>query len=209
MYEIIPGILEKDWREIEKKIELVKGFAPVIHIDIIDGKFVDNTTFLDPEPFKKYSGHVSFELHMMVDEPINYLEPFYNAGFRRFIGHVEKMSDQTEFVAKGQLMGEVGLALDGKTSINVIKVDLSDLDTLLIMGINAGFSNQSFVEDYSKKIQLVKDKTWIPVEVDGVINDQTIVLAKKSGATRFVTTSFLFNGNPQEQYEKLQKAVDL
>src|SRR3972149_3834684 len=107
MYKIIPGILEKEWSEIEKKIEIAKSFADTIHIDIIDGKFSPNTTFFDPKPYEKYSKDLFLEVHMMVDNPISYLKPFAAAGFKRFLGHVEKMSDQTEFVAQGQLFGEV------------------------------------------------------------------------------------------------------
>ena len=87
---IIPGILESQWPEIEKKIELVLPFAKTIHIDLIDGKFAPHTTFMEPLPFSKYTKNAEFELHMMVEEPINYLKPFAQAGFRRFIGHVEK-----------------------------------------------------------------------------------------------------------------------
>ena len=140
MYEIIPGILEKDWDSIQRKIELVKPFAKTIHIDIIDGKFAPNTTFLDPKPFEKYSKDIFFELHMMVEEPINYLKPFADAGFKRFLGHIEKMSNQAEFVAQGQMLGEVGLAVDGETPLHEVGVSIDDLDALVIMAIKAGFS---------------------------------------------------------------------
>jgi ribulose-phosphate 3-epimerase len=142
--EIIPGILEKEWKDIERKIELVKGFTQVIHIDILDGKFADNTTFLDPAPFRKYSSDILFELHMMVDDPIQYVQPFADAGFKRFLGHVEKMPSVPEFVAKTQLLGEVGLAIDGPTSLEKVHVPYEDIDCLLFMTITAGFSGQSF-----------------------------------------------------------------
>lgn len=208
MIEIIPGILEKDWREIERKIELVRPFAKTIHIDIVDGKFAANTTFLDPKPFAKYTNPSSgqalfFELHMIVEEPINYLKPWAGVGFRRFLGHVEKMGNQAEFIAQGQMLGEVGLALDGPTALDTIGVAVDDLDALLFMGIKAGFSGQALVEDYVKKMEILKDTTWIPLAVDGGINDQTIVKAAQMGATRFVSTSFLFNGDPKAQYDLL------
>src|SRR3989344_8670956 len=140
--KINPGILKKNWAEIEKKIELVKSFTDTIQIDIIDGKFAPNTTFLDPKPYEKYSKDLFLEVHLMVNNPISYLRPFADVGFKRFLGHVEKMPDQTEFVALGQLLGEVGLAIDGKTPLDAIKVPYEDLDMILIMTINAGFSGQ-------------------------------------------------------------------
>lgn len=203
--EVIPGILEKEWSEIERKIKLVKPFAKTIHIDILDGKFAPNTTFLDPTPFRKYTGELFFELHMMVEEPTQYLKPFAQAGFKRFLGHVEKMSDQTEFVAQGQLLGEVGLAIDGPTPLSLITVPFEDLDCILIMTIKAGFSGQSFMQEHLEKVKTLRQAPFnkvqgrqgkqIPIEVDGGVNDQTIKPAKQAGTTRFISTSFLFSSN--------------
>src|SRR3989338_9722922 len=206
-HRIIPGILEKDWPSIEMKIQQVLPFAKAIHIDLIDGKFAPSATFMDPQPFKKYTKDAFFELHMMVEEPINYLKPFSDAGFQRFIGHIEKMSDQVEFVAKGQLLGEVGLGIDQDSELDKIEVSFSDLDILLFITIKSGASNQEFAEKNLEKIKKTREKTFIPIEVDGGINDQTIFLAKKSGADRFVTTSFIFKEAPQEQYKILQETL--
>jgi len=217
MYEVIPGILEKEWTEIERKINLVKSFAKTIHIDIIDGIFAPNTTFLDPTPFAKYSKDPStgsgqaliFEVHLMVEEPIQYLKPFADAGFKRFLGHLEKMSDQEEFVAQGQLLGEVGLAVDGPTDLSAVKVPYSDLDSILVMTIKAGESGQMFVPDYLKKVEILRSaQNDMVIEADGGINDKTNIQARNAGATRFVANSFLFNSqNPKTQYQLLQNQV--
>lgn len=207
MNSIIPGILETEWSEIEKKLEAVKPFAKTVHIDIIDGKFSPHTTFLDPEPFKKYSSEFVFELHMMVEDPTQYLEPFAQAGFKRFLGHIEHMNDVVEFVAKGQQLGEVGLALDGPTHIEVLKdINLNDLDALLIFTADkVGESGQEMIEE---RLQKIRDlEALIPIEVDGGINSETIKKAFEAGATRFITTGYLFEGNPEEQYKKLQEAL--
>jgi len=218
MYEIIPGILEKEWVEIEKKINLAKQFSKNIHVDVIDGKFAPNTTFLDPKPFAKYSNPSTgsglfFEVHLMVEEPINYLKPFADAGFKRFLGHIEKMSDQIEFVAQGQLLGEVGLAIDGQTNLSAVKVPYEDLDTILIMAIKAGESGQMFSPEYLKKVEILRKaqddtRADMRIEIDGGINDKTIIQAKNAGATRFIANSFIFNSqNPQAQYQLLQNQV--
>ena len=135
MNEVIPGILEKEWSAIERKLELLKSFAKTVHIDIIDGKFADNTTFLDPGPFKKYEKDFLLEVHMMVDNPLQYLKPWAEAGFQRFLGHIEKMPDPVEFVAQGQLLGAVGLAIDGPTSLDVLNdLNLSSRTTTCATG---------------------------------------------------------------------------
>lgn len=207
MFEIIPGILEKEWEKIEEKIEIVKPFAKTIHIDLLDGKFADNTTFLDPTPFKKYSDDIFFELHMMVEDPLSYVESWAEAGFRRFIGHVENMPDQVAFVATAQRFGEVGLAVDGPTPLEKITVPFPDLDTVLCMTIKAGFSGQKFDEKHLEKVKIVKE-SLLPIEVDGGITDETIVIAANAGARRLITTSFIYGSdNPKQAFEKLHHCI--
>src|SRR3989338_8998602 len=208
MVEIIPGVLETEWVEIEKKINIIRTFSKIIHIDIIDGKFAPVSSFFDPSPFSNFKD-ISFEAHLMVEEPIRYLKPFANCGFKRFIGHVEKMSDQAEFVAEGEVLGEVGLALDSATSLDAIKVPVDDLDFVTVMTVKAGLSGQSFMQDMLGKVEdLSRVHPDIKIEVDGGINDKTIVDAFKKGAKRFVATSFLFgNQNPSEQYEVLANSL--
>lgn len=205
--QIIPGILEKDLSLIEAKIESVKSFANTIHIDLIDGKFASNTTFMDPSPFSKYSKDFNLEVHLMVENPLQYLESFANAGFRRFIGHIEKMENLDEFIAKGQTLGEVGLALDLDTNIDKINISYDDLDLVLLMGAKAGDSGEEFNPQILEKIKSLRLETVIPIEVDGGVNDKTIVDIRNAGAQRVVTTSFLFNGNPIANFETLTKLV--
>jgi len=119
------------------------------------------------------------------------------------------MPDQEEFAAQAQLLGEVGLAIDGPTDLSVIKVPYEDLDCILVMTIKAGQSGQMFNPKYLKKVEMLKQVQHdIGIEVDGGINDQTILKARKAGANRFVSTSFLFsNSNPQKQYEMLKEIL--
>jgi ribulose-phosphate 3-epimerase len=226
MYEIIPspGTDDKAFEEIEKKISLVRPFVKTIHIDVCDGKFAPSVTFSDPEPFKKLTKDLPedesgwstgekglyFEVHLMVEDPIAHIKKWADAGFRRFIGQVEKMPSQEEFVAESQMYGEVGLAVDGPTPLDAVKVNYEDLDVVLFYtGDKAGFSGKPFQEDRLEKVKaLRKLNEYLPIEVDGGINDETIEIAAAAGVTRFVTTGFLFGLNsPEEQYMLLEKKL--
>lgn len=209
MVKIIPGILEKTWEEIEIKIKLLAPFAKTLHIDIADGIVANNITFLDPKPFVKYKDQFLLEVHMMVEEPIRYLQSFYDAGFKRFIGHVEKMGSQEEFVAKGQLLGEVGLSLDGPTPIEAIKVSYDDLDVLhCYISEKIGFAGPPMLPERLEKVKLLRSKSNIPIEVDGGVKDTTIEQIKNAGATRFVSTSFISSAqDPQAAYNKLVSLI--
>ncbi len=209
MIEIIPGILEKDWDAIEKKILQVKSFAPAIHIDLIDGVFAPNTSFMNPEPFRRYSHDVLFELHLMVEDPLQYVEKWGKAGFRRFLGHVEMMPDQEAFLKSARKFGEAGLALNNTTALSALKVPLESFDVLLVMTVKAGFSGQSFQKEQLSKLREIASQTNIPVEVDGGINEMTIKDVCAEGAKRVVTTSFLFSSDPRKQYEILLKSLPI
>jgi len=203
--QVIPGILEKEWDQIETKLEQIKTFTTSAHIDITDGKFVNNKTFRDPEPFKKYSSDIFFELHMMVENPEGFIEPWGKAGFRRFLGHIEYMSSQKEFVEQAKKYGEAGIALDGPTHISRIKIPFEQLDTVLVYTSNrVGFSGPPLMEDRLDKVRHLRKLTNIPIEVDGGVNDKTILRAREAGATRFVSTSYIWQSeNPIEQFKKL------
>lgn len=204
MHDLIPGILEKEWEEIEKKLQIIKPFSKKVHIDFLDGKFSKELSFLDIEKFNIYKNDFFMEAHLMVENPDLYLERLVGAGFKRFLGHIEKMSNIEEFIAKGQIFGEVGLALDIDTKIEEISINFDDLDTVLLMSVKAGKSGQEFLEEVLEKIKALKQKTQIPIAVDGGINEASLIAAKKEGAQRFVVTSNIFQSkDPMETYEKL------
>lgn len=207
VHQIIPGITEKDWQEIEKKIEIIKTFSNKIHIDFIDNNFSQNPTFLDPTPFSKYGSQLYLEAHLQVDEPINYLDSLSKAGFKKFIGNIEKMNSQVDFVAKAELLGEVGLGLNLNTSIEQLKVSFEDLDCVLLLSIPSNNSGLTFEETSLQKIKDLRSKTFIPIETDGGINDQTLSQCKDAGANLFVSTSFITQ-DPQN-YFKLQKLLQV
>ena len=205
---IIPAILEKDWSEIERKLEICREFANTIHIDFIDGKFAPPTTFMDFEKFKPCSEYFLLEAHLMVEEPVNDLASFSRAGFKRFLGHVEKMSDQIDFSAKGEQLGAVGLALDLQSSIDAIKVSLNDLDQILLMSVKAGASGQKFDESVLIKVKELVDKSFENIEIDGGINNETLGISKRNGANIFCVNSYLFSSpSVEDQYRKLQAFI--
>jgi len=204
MHDVIPGILEKNWVEIEKKIELIKPFSRTVHIDVIDGKFSSEISFLETEPFKKYKDDFFMEVHLMVEKPEDYLKIYAQAGFKRFLGHVEKMQNIEEFIALGQVLGEVGIAVDSTTQLESLNIPFDDIDTVLLMSVKAGKSGQEFLPEVIDRIKQIKIQTQVPIEIDGGINEQTIIEARKVGAQRFVATSFIFNSkDPMQSFEKL------
>jgi len=207
--EIIPGVLEKDWHIIEKRLSTISTFSKIAHIDFIDGKFTDTKTYLDPAPFKRYSKKLFLEAHLMVVNPQEYIEPLARAGFKRFIGHIERMPSQSDFVKNAKKWGEVGLALDGPTDLDNLHIQPNELDCILIFTAgHVGSSGQEFDFSRLEKIKKLREQFNISIEVDGGINKDTILKAKNAGATRFVSTGFLFSSkDPAFQYKTLLSRI--
>jgi ribulose-phosphate 3-epimerase len=202
---IIPALLEKDWPSIEKKLKICENFAASIHVDFIDGNFFHDKNFLDIEKFKEYSSIFRFEAHLMVDEPINYLDRLFDSGFKTFIGQIEKMSDQVAFVAKAQEFGGVGLALDLDTPLKNISINKDDLDKILLLSVKAGFSGQKFDERVLEKIRELREEFLNVIEIDGGLNPENLSKSKIVGADSFCVNSNIFSSpNPEEQFRKLE-----
>ena len=204
MHEVIPGILEKTFEEIEEKLGIIKPFSRTVHIDILDGRFSPETNFREPEAFKKYKNDFFMEVHLMVDDPTIYVKKFAAAGFNRFLGQIEMMRDMDEFIAEGQIFGEVGLAIDSTTQFESLHLPFENIDSILLMGVKAGKSGQTFLPGTLEKIKKIRGLTNLPLEIDGGINDETIVKASQAGANRFVATSYIFTSkDPMQAFEHL------
>lgn len=195
MVDIIPGIFEKEWSEIEKKVALAAPYAEWVQIDFADGTLVPAMTFLDLGKFGELGRFgISLEAHLMVANPEKYIRPLADAGFKRIIAHVE-CNDPRRFLEEMQLeSAEVGLAIDGPTELEVIEPFLESIDFVLVMMSEAGASGTDIQQENVEKVKSMRNHyPDLPIEVDEGINDQTIKAVKDAGANRFVMTSFIFN----------------
>lgn len=198
MIDIIPGILEKEWDATESKLRLVAPHVDWVQVDIADNTLVPNETMLDfskfrPDVLAPELRHLSFEAHLMVANPEKYIKPLADAGFKRIIAHVECI-DPRVFLEQAKYEDvEVALAIDGPSELEIIEPFLDQIDMVLVMTIEAGFSGQEFMQDTVEKIKRIhQNLPDLPIEVDGGINDKSAKVAKDAGATRLVSTSYLF-----------------
>jgi ribulose-phosphate 3-epimerase len=195
MIDVLPGIgaSEKTLDGLRDKILLVAPYVSWVHIDICDSTMVDNETFHDFEQWKDMPANLSFEAHLMVNNPEKYIRPLVNAGFKRIMAHIEcqdprRFLDDTEFEEV-----EVGLVIDGPSPIEEIEPFMEQIDFALIMGYEAGFSGQEFWPETLEKIKALRQHfPETVIEVDGGVNDKTAPLIAAAGATRIITTSYLF-----------------
>lgn len=157
-----------------------------LHIDVMDGKMVDNIQFQDMDEIKSISNlsHFKLQIHLMVEDVSSYLDRFIGLNIESITFHLETKQDILENIQKIHDMGyRCGIAICPDTDIQDIYPYLDKIDMILLMSVIPGRGGQSFILDTKDKITMLKnyiDKNHLPVviEVDGGINDKTISLVK-------------------------------
>lgn len=203
MIEIVPAILVKTVDELNERVKEVEPYVKRVQIDIMDGIFVPNKT-IQPEDMKDFRTRLAKEVHLMVEDNEKYVNDFLNLGFDMIIVHVESCKNIKKIIKKVKDRGKkIALAVNPSTPLSTIKDYLDDLDMILIMTVNPGFSGQGFIPEVLPKInELRRMKKNLDIEVDGGIKLGTVKLASESGANIFVSASEIFN------YENKKEAID-
>jgi len=207
MIEIVPAILVKTSEELEQRLKEVEPYVNRVQIDIMDGKFVPNKT-IQPEEMKSFRTRLIKEAHLMVENNEKYVEDFLNLRFDIIIVHVESCKNIKEIIRKVKNRGKkIALALNPPTPLSAIKNVLNDLDMVLIMTVNPGFSGQGFMPEVLPKIrELRKMKKNLDIEVDGGIKLGNAKLVAEAGANILVSCSGIYNfENKKEAIELLRK----
>lgn len=208
---VIPTILEKDFALAEIKIKLIKDKSRWMQIDVIDGFFSDEKSF-ELELLNKVGKEIQnnlLDIHLMVKEPIKWIEKCNFVGANRIIGQVEKMSNRQKFIEEVKNMGlEAGLAFDTETEIEEIP---KETDLVLLMGRKSGFMMAKFDEKIYEKIKkLVKlkenKKMDFEIGIDGGIDEEIIKKLKIAEVDIVYCGGAIFNGVVSDNLEKLNYA---
>lgn len=206
--KISPSILASDYANLEMELKKC-ATAELIHVDVMDGHFVPNISIGAPvvSSIKKVC-NIPFDVHLMISNPIDYVEDFAKAGADIICFHVESNSDIDSTIDKILSLGKkVALAVKPGTDIDTVMPYLDKLSMVLVMTVEPGFGGQSFMECTMPKIEKLREiNKDIDIEVDGGINADTIKIAAKAGANVFVAGSAVFKSeNPADTIEILKK----
>lgn len=207
---VAPSILSADFANLEKEIKAIAAAgADWVHVDVMDGHFVPNLTIGIPvvQSLKKISP-LPLDVHLMIENPENYVEAFVKAGSDYLTVHVEATKDPIALLNRIRDLGaKAGITLRPGTAVEKVLPLMPHCDLVLVMTVEPGFGGQSFMHDQIAKISRLRQEISqknlkVLIEVDGGINDQTAQLCHEADA--FVAGSFVFNNDYAEAIAKLK-----
>ena len=196
--KISPSILSADFSQLGNEIKrLEEGGADMIHVDVMDGHFVPNITVGVPvvEALSKIT-RLPLDVHLMIEEPEKYIEPFARAGSDTLTFHIEVTDQPEDLIARiRQLGSKPAISLNPETGLDRIWNLLDKLDMVLVMFVHPGFGGQAFMPEVSWKVRELRKRApaGFDIEVDGGINEKTISEVARAGANVFVAGTSIFD----------------
>ncbi len=199
-YYIAPSLLSADFGRLAEEIRAAeKAGADLLHVDVMDGRFVPNITIGPPVVAAiRKAATLPLDVHLMIVEPERYLEAFAEAGADVITVHAEATPHLQRAVARIRELGKkAGVALNPGTSVSAVEWVLTDVDMVLLMTVNPGFGGQAYIPSMTGKIELLRSQLLrsgiaVDIEVDGGIKEDNVARVAKAGANVIVSGSGIF-----------------
>jgi ribulose-phosphate 3-epimerase len=215
--QISASILNADFARLGSEVRRAsEGGADSIHLDVMDGHFVPNIT-MGPVVVEavRFESSLPFHTHLMISEPLRYVDEFARAGSDLIVFHVEADGDPHELIERIHGAGRgAGLAINPETPGEAAHPYLEGIDLLLVMTVHPGFGGQEFIADVLPKLRALRAeaerrKLDLPIGVDGGVKDDTIGPAYAAGGDVLVVGSGLYrhSGDLAPVVDELRRAA--
>ena len=214
--KLSPSVLSADFTNLGEQIKIVdEAGADYIHLDIMDGQFVPNISFGIPviEAIRKVTDK-PLDVHLMIEEPIRYLQEFKDAGADIITVHTEACTHLHRTICRiRELDMKAGVALNPATSVNVLNYIFDDIDLAVVMSVNPGFGGQTFIPGMLEKIKRIhkiaddKGLKNLEIEVDGGITLNNIAAVVDAGANVIVAGSAIFHDDIKANVKEFIKRM--
>jgi len=210
---VTPAILAKSKSEFIEKVKAVMPYVSFIQLDIMDGKFVSNKTWGSADQIKKVFLEIGFnkkfEVHLMVKNPEKIIVKWAGVGAKRIIYHFESTKNHEKIIKKiKDEKCEVGIAINPETPVKNLLPYIYNINYVLVMSVNPGFSGQDFNYKVLKKIKEIKKiNKKIKVGVDGGVNLKTAKKIVPAGADVLNVANAIFKSNNIKEVIKNLKNI--
>ena len=206
---IAPSLLSADYLNLQRDCDMLnQSEADWFHLDVMDGRFVPNISFgpMLVEFFRKSTNKIC-DVHLMIEEPGNFAEAFKKAGADYLSVHIEACPHLHRNIQQIKSLGmKAGVAINPHTPVEQLKDILADIDLVCMMSVNPGFGGQEFMKDCLTKVKKLRKKySNLNIQVDGGINENTMIESFNAGANVFVSGSYIFQSEDKEKTIKSMK----
>ncbi len=206
-----PSILSADFGRLAEQVAAVERVGvEILHLDVMDGHFVQNISFGVPV-IKSLRKHTKcfLDAHLMITEPKRYAEAFVKAGSDHITFHIEVTNEPQAVIEHIRGLGvSVGVSINPGTAVSAIEPVLDDVDLVLVMSVWPGFGGQNFIADVLNKVKELHSRLGPHqrLQIDGGIDENTIGLAAAAGADTFVAGTAIFGDpDPPQAMQRLHK----
>jgi ribulose-phosphate 3-epimerase len=213
---IAPSLLAADFARLAEEVARIEDHVDLLHVDVMDGHFVPNLSFGMPVIASlRAATSLYFDCHLMVTNPISLFAPLREAGGDLATVHIEVHPDPSEAAAAARDAGlDFGLVISPPTPFEAVRPFVELCDLLLVMSVHPGFGGQSFIPEVLPKVEAARkfidlDGLATDIQIDGGINKETAVAARRAGADVFVAGTAIFRApDPVAAAEELRDAVE-
>lgn len=192
---ISPSILSADFSRLHEEIISIEQYADAIHVDVMDGHFVENLSFGAPVT-KWIQTSLPLDVHLMVSNPEDRIEEFLELGVRNITFHGEVTDHEEREALVSAIRNEgatAGIAINPATPLDTVEDVLGDIDLLLVMSVVPGFGGQAFMPEVLEKVSAARTRyPHLTIQMDGGVDDQTAIQCKEAGANNLVAGSYIF-----------------